>query len=199
MPGSWAPNVEGDGVDGKIAGVAAIRAHDPAFEEDVFLGEVQRRFFAVLAAWTNQKPELSQGLVAAQLWEEQKAQIEGYAQQRWRNCLDRLSFTSAIVAGALSENGYDTVTVRINASSADYDVDAAGRVIHGDTRPWDWTEDWIFQRPSSLRTTAIGAGAASTCANCGAPLDSVQTVCPYCRAAVNTGSFGWLLTRIDRL
>src|SRR2546425_6503863 len=113
IPGSWAPNVDSDGVDGKLSGVAAIQAHDSAFDENVFLGQVQRLFFAVLEAWTALKPALSQGVMASLIWEEQKAQVAAYAQRGWRNVLDKLSFTSAVIAGALSDSGCDTVTVRI--------------------------------------------------------------------------------------
>ena len=56
MPGSWAPSIDSDGIDGKRAGVAAIQAHDPAFDENVLLAQVQRLFFAVLTAWTGLKP-----------------------------------------------------------------------------------------------------------------------------------------------
>src|SRR6202035_2563064 len=115
MPGSWAPNVDGDGVEGKLAGIAAIRARDPAFDENVFLAQVQRLFFAVLEAWTALKPALSQGVMASLIWEEQKAQIGAYKGKGWRNVLSELRFTSAVVAGAVSGSGFDTVTVRINA------------------------------------------------------------------------------------
>jgi predicted lipid-binding transport protein (Tim44 family) len=199
MPGTWAPNVEGDGVDGKIAGVAAIHSHDPGFDENVFLGEVQRRFFTILTAWTGQRPELSQGVMAAQIWQQQKAQVDSYVAQQWKNQLDGLTFTSAIVAGAASENGYDTATVRINANSADFDVDAAGRMIRGDRQARDWTEDWIFQRPSTMSTAKGSRSAPNSCANCGAPLAAAEGICPYCKAPLGNGNFGWLLTRIDRI
>src|SRR2546425_10084739 len=142
MPGSWASNIDSDGVDGKVGGVVAICAHDPAFDENVFLAQVQRLFFAVLEAWTALKPALSQGVMASLMWEEQKAQVAAYAQRGWRNVLDRLSFTSAVIAGALSDSGFDTVTVRINATSADYDLDGGAAGIRGDTNTWDWTEAW---------------------------------------------------------
>jgi predicted lipid-binding transport protein (Tim44 family) len=200
MPGSWAPNVDGDGVDGKIAGVAAIRAHDPTFDENVFLGQVQRLFFAVLEAWTALKPALSQGVMASLIWEEQKAQVTTYTQRGWRNVLDKLGFTSAVIAGALSDRDFDTVTVRINATSADYDLDAAGVVLRGDTNPWDWTEDWIFQRPSTLTTGQPGTITSQCCPNCGASVNvDITSICPFCDAAVISGKFGWLLTRIDRI
>jgi predicted lipid-binding transport protein (Tim44 family) len=200
MPGSWAPNVDSDGVDGKIAGIAEIRAHDPAFDENVFLGQVQRLFFAVLEAWTALKPALSQGVMASLIWEEQKTQIAAYGQQGWRNLLSKLSFTSAVIAGARSDLDFDTVTVRINANAADYDVNAAGAVIRGDTNPWDWTEDWIFQRPSALTTGQPGTITSQSCPNCGASVNvDITSICPFCDAAVISGKFGWLLTRIDRI
>jgi len=200
MPGSWAPNVDSDGVDGKLAGVSAIRRHDPAFDENVFLAQVQRLFFAVLEAWTALKPALSQGVMASLIWEEQKAEITSYTQRGWRNVLDKLSFSSAVIAGALRDSGFDTVTVRINATSADYDLDAGGRVIRGDTDPWDWTEDWIFQRPSTLVTGQSGTITSQACPNCGASVNvDITSICPFCDAAVISGKFGWLLTRIDRI
>ena len=200
MPGSWAPSIDSDGIDGKRAGVAAIQAHDPAFDENVLLAQVQRLFFAVLTAWTGLKPGLSQGVMASLIWEEQKAQIHRYVAQGWRNHLDNLTFTSAVVAGALSERGFDTVTVRINFSSGDYDTDAAGTIIRGDTNPWDWTEDWIFQRPSTAVTGQSGTITAQTCPNCGASVTvDITSICPFCDAAVISSKFGWLLTRIDRV
>jgi predicted lipid-binding transport protein (Tim44 family) len=200
MPGSWAPNVDSDGVDSKIEGVAAIRAHDPAFDENVFLAQVQRLFFAVLEAWTALKPALSQGVMASLIWEQQKGQVTDYSQRGWRNVLDKLSFTSAVIAGALSTLDFDTVTVRINATSADYDVDAAGALIRGDTNAWDWTEDWIFQRPSTLVTGQPGTITSQSCPNCGAAVNvDITSICPFCDAAVISGKFGWLLTRIDRI
>jgi predicted lipid-binding transport protein (Tim44 family) len=200
MPGSWAPNVDSDGVDGKMAGVIAIRAHDRAFDENLFLAQVQRLFFAVLEAWTALKPALSQGVMASLIWEEQKAQIATYTNKGWHNVLGRLTFTSAVVAGALSDSGFDTVTVRINANSSDYDVDAGGSVIHGDVDPWDWTEDWIFQRPSTAETGRPGTITSQACPNCGASVNvDITSICPYCDAAVISGKFGWLLTRIDRV
>ena len=195
MPGSWALNIDGDGVDGKIAGIAAIHAHDPAFDENVFLAQVQRLFFAVLEAWTALKPALSQGVMASLIWEQQKAQVAAYAEKGWRNALDKLTLTSAVVAGALSDSGFDTVTVRINANSADYDVDASGSVTRGDTKPWDWTEDWIFQRPSTAVTGKPGTITSLRCPNCGASVNvDITSICPYCDAAVISGKFGWLFT-----
>src|SRR5438552_15678893 len=178
MPGSWAPNIDADGVDGKLTGIVAIHRHDPAFDENVFLAQVQRLFFAVLEAWTALKPALSQGVMAALIWEEQQAQIAAYQQRGWHNVLPKLAFTSAVVAGALCGSGFDTITVRINANPADYDLDSGGHVIRGDTQPWDWTEDWIFQRPSTAQTRRAGTITSEACPHCGASVnDDLTSLC----------------------
>jgi hypothetical protein len=200
QPGTAAPVIDSAGVEGKIAGIASIRAHDPAFSEEVFLAQVERLFFAVLEAWTELKPALSQGVMAPVIWEEQRAQIEAYRAAGKRNLLDGLSLTSANVAGALSDGRIDTLTVRINAGSSDYDLDGGGRLVCGSRAVAPWTEDWIFQRPATLATTPPGSIVSQECPNCGARVTvDVTSICPYCGAAVISGRFGWLLTRIDRV
>lgn len=200
MAGSWAPNIDSAGVHGKLAGLATLQAHDPAFDENVFLAQVQRLFFAVLEAWTAQKPALSQGVMAPLIWQQQKAQIAEYQGRRLRNVLDPLTFTSAVVAGVSCKSGFDTLTVRINVTSPDYDVDAGGARVKGSVEPFDWTEDWIFQRPAGSRTGQPGTITAVNCPKCGAAVNvDITSICPYCDAAVISGKFGWLLTRIDRV
>src|SRR5207302_11288314 len=111
-----------------------------------------------------------------------------------------LCLTSAVVPGAISSRGIETVTVRINANYPDYDLDTDGRVIRGDTLACDWTEDWIFQRPSTAQTGRPGTITSQACPNCGASVNvDITSICPFCDAAVISGKFGWLLTRIDRV
>jgi predicted lipid-binding transport protein (Tim44 family) len=66
------------------------------------------------------------------------------------------------MARKLSHSGFDTITVRINANAADDDVNAAGSVVNGHAGPRDWTEDWIFQRPSTAVTGRPGTITSHT-------------------------------------
>jgi hypothetical protein len=200
-PGTVAPVIDVEGFEGKLAGIKAVRAHDPAFNESAFLAAVERIFFGVLEAWTSLRPSLAQGVMATAIFQQLRTQVLGYQGQGRRNVLDGLRLISANVGGARSEGGMDTLTVRINAESTDYDVEAAsGRLIEGDKQPSEWTEDWIFQRPSNVATTSAGTVSAQSCSACGAPVTvDVTSICPFCGAAVVSGRFGWLLTRIDRV
>jgi predicted lipid-binding transport protein (Tim44 family) len=200
FPGSDPPAVELSGWDGKAQGLRAIKAHDPGFDQGAFEAAVQRVFFAVLEAWTRLKPALSQGVMAPVIWEQQRAQVEEYRRRGRRNQLEGLTLTNALVVGAQSDPHFDTITVRMSARSADFELDAAGAVVGGYREMRDWTEDWVFQRPASA-ASAKGSGPVSQlCPNCGAPiLVDVTTICTFCGAPVISGRFQWLLTRIDRV
>jgi hypothetical protein len=197
LPGSDAAAAAGSVPDG----LAAIRAHDPAFDDAAFVGRVERVFFVVEEAWSELKPDMSRQVMADALWQQHKAQIEQYQSQGRRNVLDNLSVGRADIVAAHSDDSYDTITVRLLAAAADYDIDvASGKVVRGDRRVSEFMEDWIFQRSSKATTRADGGTMSKRCPNCGAPLDvDLAGVCSYCKAPVMSGAYDWVLTRIDQV
>jgi predicted lipid-binding transport protein (Tim44 family) len=182
------------------AGIDAIKQHDPAFDQAAFIADVERSFFLVQQAWSERRPELSRRVMADGIWQQHRLQIEQYEQQHRRNMLDNLSIGNADVVAAHSDQSYDTITVRILAASADYDVDdASGKVVRGNRNVDTWTEDWVYQRSSDATTKPSGTLSAH-CPNCGAPLDvDLAGVCSYCKAPVMSGKYDWVLTRIDQV
>ena len=63
-----------------------------------------------------------------------------------------------------------------------------------------WSEDWVFQRSSAATTKADGGTMQQRCPNCGAPLNlDLAGVCHYCKAPVMSGSYDWVLARIDQV
>jgi predicted lipid-binding transport protein (Tim44 family) len=200
FPGTDPPAVELSGWDGKTAGLSAIKAHDPGFDQGAFEAAVQRVFFAVLEAWTRLKPALSQGVMAPVIWEQQRAEVEEYRRRGRRNQLEGLTLTNALIVGARSDPQFDTISVRMSARSADFDLDAGSPLVGGDREARDWIEDWVFQRPARVASAKDTGPVSQLCPNCGAPvLVDVTTICPFCSAPVISGRFQWLLTRIDRV
>ncbi len=186
---------------GVVAGLDAIRAHDPAFDEAAFIADVERSFFVVQQAWSERKPELSRRVMADGIWQQHRVQIEQYQAQHRRNLLDGLAIGNATVVAAHSDQTYDTVTVRIHAASADYDVDdSSGKVVRGNRNIGEWTEDWVYQRSSDAVTKPNQGTLSAHCPNCGAPLDvDLAGVCSYCHAPIMSGKYDWVLTRIDQV
>lgn len=182
-------------------GLAAIKAHDPGFDLLQFTEQVQRVFFLVEQAWSERKPEVTRQVMADDLWVTHRAQIQGYVDARKRNMVDYLAVSNIWPVAASSGPDFDTITVRVEAASTDYDVeDASGRVLRGDRQVKPWEEDWTFRRSSSARTKKGGTTLGSKCPNCGAPLDAdIAGVCPYCKASVIAGTHDWVLAHISQV
>ncbi|HET9077379.1 MAG TPA: TIM44-like domain-containing protein [Acidimicrobiales bacterium] len=182
-------------------GLAAIAARDPRFNQEAFLEQVQRTFFVVQEAWTQRKPEMSRQVMADGLWQQHRVQIQGYTDAHKRNMLEDLSVGSLDIIAAHTDANYDTITVRVLAACADYDVDDRNdRVVRGDRRVEQWMEDWTFQRSSKAQTPAEGGTMTQRCPNCGAPLDlDLSGECKYCKAPVSSGAYDWVLARISQV
>lgn len=189
------------GVTSAADGLAQITAHDPAFDEEAFLQSVQRAFFVVQEAWSERKPEMSRQVMADGLWQQHRVQIEQYVNEHKRNVLEDLAVGDLTVLSAHSDQTYDTITVRVLAACADYDVaDDSGKVVRGNRKVEQWQEDWTFQRSSKAVTKPAGGTLSSKCPNCGAPLDvDLQGVCNYCHAPVMSGQYDWVLARIGQV
>ena len=111
-------------------GLAAIKAHDPNFELEQFTQQVQRVFFLVEEAWSERKAETTRRVMADALWQTNQVRIQGYADTHKRNLLDNLAVSNIWPVAAHSDDRFDTITVRIVAASADYDLDDnTGRVF----------------------------------------------------------------------
>jgi predicted lipid-binding transport protein (Tim44 family) len=182
-------------------GLAAIKGHDPRFDLEQFTQQVQRSFFIVQEAWSERKPEMSRQVMADSLWQQHRDQIQGYIDGHKRNMLDYLAVSNVWPVAAGSDSTHDTITVRIMAACADYDVDDKnGRVVRGDQQVRQWAEDWTFQRSSQAVTKEGGTALAAKCPNCGAPLDvDLAGVCRYCKAPIMSGQYDWVLARISQV
>lgn len=185
------------------AGVAKIKEHDPAFNEDDFLSDVNRAFFTIQQAWTERKPELSRQVMHDGIWQQHKFQIDQYISANKQNVLENLAIQNSRIVAANSDESFDTIAVRYFASCADYDIeldDDKRKVVRGNKQIADWAEDWVYQRSSKAVTKPNQGTMNKKCPNCGAPLDlDLAGVCKYCKAPVMSGEFDWVLTRIEQL
>jgi predicted lipid-binding transport protein (Tim44 family) len=182
-------------------GLAAIKGHDPNFNLDQFTSQVERVFFIVQEAWTERKPELSRQVMADGLWQQHRAQIQGFLDAHKRNVLENLAVANVWPVAAHSDQQRDTISVRIVAACTDYEVDdASGRVLRGDRSVKQWQEDWTFERSSAAQTEISGTNLGSKCPNCGAPLDvDLAGVCRYCKTPIMSGEYDWVLSRISQV
>jgi len=180
-------------------GLATIKTADPHFDPQVFRGRVQQAFMALQQAWQDRDLHASRPFMSPGLYLGWSSQVQQLIDLHKKNVLDGLHVDAVDVVKVVHGQAFDDVTVRIAATCADYEVDERnGKVIFGSKTQSQFVEYWTFQRSVATQTTDRSI-LDKVCPNCGAPLEINQVgECRYCNAAVTSGRFDWVLSRIEQ-
>ena len=180
-------------------GITGLQATDSSFEMAAFLARVKTGFMALQDAWCRQDLEAGRAFLSPGAYFAWRAQLETMAAEGRRNVMEGLEFRQAVPLRIIHGRVFDDVTVRVTAVSSDYEVDGTGRVVFGDKAVRPFAEDWTFQRSIGVASSAKAGTLENTCPNCGAPLSLTQIgECRYCKAAVTSGRFDWVVSRIEQ-
>jgi hypothetical protein len=94
---------------------------------------------------------------------------------------------------------FDDLTVRMSAVAADFEIDRNNQIVFGDRAVRPFSEEWTFQRSVGVATSNKPGTLENTCPACGAPVALTQIgECRYCKAAVTSGKFDWVVSRIEQ-
>ena len=181
--------------------LAALQAKDPNFNQQMFLDRAQAAFFALQKAWMDRNLEPARVYMSDGIYHRWKTQIDAMIAAHKKNILDNLVIGGVQIVKVQTDPNFDSITVRIDASAADYEVDdtTANKVIYGSRQNQNFTEYWTFIRSGAARTKAGEGAEVTQCPNCGAPLSINESgVCSYCKATVTSGQFGWVLDNITQ-
>lgn len=180
-------------------GLSDLSSRDPNFNQQVFLDRAQATFFALQNAWMNRNLEPARIYLSDGIYHRWKMQVDEMLAQRKRNVLDDLVIGGCTIAQVAGDANFDSITVRFDASAADYEVDDLNRMVSGDKKDRPFTEYWTFIRSKAARTRAGETAEITQCPNCGAPVSVNESgTCAYCKATVTTGQFGWVLDNITQ-
>lgn len=180
-------------------GIAGLRATDSRFDIDAFLTRVKTGFMALQDAWCRQDLEAGRAFLSPGAYFAWRAQLETLAAEGRRNVMEGLEVRHVEPLRMIHGRVFDDFTVRIAAASSDYEVDGTGRVVFGDKSVRPFTEDWTFQRSVGVASSDKAGTLENSCPNCGAPLSLTQIgECRYCKAAVTSGKFDWVVSRIEQ-
>jgi predicted lipid-binding transport protein (Tim44 family) len=179
------------------AGIAALRAADPAFSIDAFRVRVRAAFAALQDAWCRQNLDAGRAFLSPGAYFTWRTQLETLAAEGRRNVMEQINVHAIEPILIVHGRVYDDITVRVSAAAADFEVDKDNRIVFGDRVVRPFTEDWTFQRSVGVATTQKPGTLENTCPNCGAPVSLTQIgECRYCKAAVTSGKFDWVVSRI---
>jgi predicted lipid-binding transport protein (Tim44 family) len=180
-------------------GLATIKQADPAFDSETFRARAQQAFFALQQAWQDRDLTASKAFMSPGLYLGWSSQVQQLIELHKKNVLEGLRADGIDVVKVIHGQAFDDVTVRMTATCADYEVDdRTGKLIFGSRSPSQFVEYWTFQRSVGTQTTGRSI-LDKVCPNCGAPLEINQVgECRYCKAAVTSGRFDWVLSRIEQ-
>ena len=180
-------------------GVASLQASDPAFSMDSLIGRVKFAFRALQEAWCNQNLDAGRAFLSPGAYFSWRAQLETLTAEGRRNVMENLIVRRIDPVRIVHGRVFDDLTVRITATAADFEIDRNNRIVFGDRTVRPFTEDWTFQRSVGVATAQKPGTLENTCPNCGAPIALTQIgECRYCKAAVTSGKFDWVVSRIEQ-
>jgi predicted lipid-binding transport protein (Tim44 family) len=180
-------------------GIADLRASDPAFALDGFQVRVKTAFLALQDAWCRQNLDAGRAFLSPGAYFSWRSQLETLAGESRRNVMENISVQGIAPVQIVHGRVFDDLTVRISAAAADFEVDQDGKLVFGDRTVRPFTEDWTFQRSVGVATLQKPGTLENTCPGCGAPVALNQIgECRYCKAAVTSGKFDWVVSRIEQ-
>jgi predicted lipid-binding transport protein (Tim44 family) len=182
-----------------MEGIANLRAADPAFALDTFRNRVKTAFLALQDAWCRQNLEAGRAFLSPGAYFGWRAQLETLAAEGRRNVMENLEVREITPTRVVHGRVFDDLTVRITAASADYEIDKDGKIVFGDHTVRPFSEEWTFQRSVGVATSNKPGTLENTCPSCGAPIALTQIgECRYCKAAVTSGKFDWVVSHIEQ-
>jgi predicted lipid-binding transport protein (Tim44 family) len=180
-------------------GVAALTAADKDFSLGVFEGRVKTAFLALQDAWCKQNLDAGRAFMSPGAYFTWSAQLETMAAEGRRDVMENLSVRGIEPIRIVHGRVFDDLTVRITAAAADFEIDKSDKIVFGDRGVRPFMEDWTFQRSVGAATSNKPGTLENTCPSCGAPISLTQIgECRYCKAAVTSGKFDWVVSRIDQ-
>jgi predicted lipid-binding transport protein (Tim44 family) len=180
-------------------GIAGLHTADPSFSMPAFQARVQTAFLALQDAWCRQNLDAGRAFLSPGAYFTWRAQLETMAAEGRRNVMENLSVQRIDPVQIVHGRVFDDITVRVSAAAADFEIDSNNRIVFGDRTVRSFTEDWTFQRSIGVATSTKPGTLENTCPSCGAPVSLNQVgECRYCRAAVTSGKFDWVVSRIEQ-
>jgi hypothetical protein len=159
----------------------------------------KKAFLALQDAWCQQDLGAGRAFLSPGAYFSWSAQLEALAAEGRRNVMENVSVRGIEIVRVVHGRVFDDLTVRVAAAAADFDIDKDNRIVFGDRTVRPFVEEWTFQRSVGVATTDKPGTLENTCPSCGAPIALTQIgECRYCKAAVTSGKFDWVVSRIEQ-
>ena len=177
-----------------------IRAIDPNFSSDKFIGFAREVFMKIQEAWTTKDWKVIRPFESENLFNQHKQQLDEYIRLNKTNVVEKIAIKHCSLQSFKQDGDKEVLTVLLNAVMRDYVIDdETKKVLESDpNRDWYMRYEMVFNRKAGVKTDAGKKGNSITnCPNCGAPTEVTSSgQCTYCGSVITNGEHDWVLTDI---
>ena len=177
-----------------------IRAIDPDFSSDKFIGFAREVFMKIQEAWTTKDWRPIRPFESETLFNQHKQQLDEYIRLGKTNIVEKIAIKHCSLHSFRKDGDKEVLTVWLNAVMRDYVIDDKTKnVLESDpNRDWYMKYEMVFNRKAGLKTDPGKKGNTITnCPNCGAPTEITSSgQCAYCGSVITNGEHDWVLTDI---
>ena len=177
-----------------------IRAIDPEFSADKFIGFAREVFMTFQQAWTAKDWKPIRPFESETLFNQHKQQLDEYIRLGKTNVIEKIAIKHCSLHSFKQDGDKEVLTVWLNAVMRDYVIeDETKKVLESDpNRDWYMKYVMIFNRKAGVKTNPGKKGNTITnCPNCGAPTEVTSSgQCAYCGSVITSGEHDWVLTDI---
>lgn len=179
-----------------------VKEIDELFNKEEFLSWAKTLFIKLQNAWTDRDWSVIRPFESNELFEQHKAQLDGYIRNKTINIMDRICVNYAKLYSFYQSGDKDVLIILLNSRMSDYIINEETKeVIKGDKDIERVnTYKMTFIRKTGVKTKE-GTNELNTanCPNCGAPTQITSAgKCEYCNSIVTTGEFSWVLNNLER-
>lgn len=178
-----------------------IVAIDPLFSEEKFISFTKELFVKLQNAWTARDWESMRLFETPELFEQHKAQVQGYIDTNRINVMDRIAVNYAYLYTFKQTEEKEILEVVLKSTMKDYIIDATTKELLEGSKTQDRQTLYklTFERTKGMLTEEETDEVKTTnCPNCGAPTKITSAgKCEYCDSIILTGNHGWVLSNLE--
>ena len=178
-----------------------IIAVDPLFSEEKFTRFTKELFLKLQNAWTARDWEPMRLFETPELFEQHRAQVQGYIDTNRINVMDRIAVNYAYLYNYRLQGDKEVLEVTLKSTMKDYIIDATTKELLEGSKTQDRHTIYklTFERTKGVLTEKETDEIKTTnCPNCGAPTSITSAGrCEYCDSVILIGNHGWVLSNLE--
>lgn len=181
--------------------IQRLLQQDPNFSIQKFTEDAANLYVRLQNAWQEKDLSPVRSEMTDNLYAQFERQLQPYISSGQTNHVENIAVLRTDLMSYRQDAVNDILTVDLHTRIVDYVTDdKTGKIIRGSaSKELYMGYEYTFVRTKGVKTGQT-VDQASTCPNCGAPLDINHSgKCEYCGSVLNRAEYTWALTAVKGL